>query len=107
MKKFIVERNLPGAGDLTVEELQSIAQAWCEVLTRMGKPHHWIQSYIGADKIYCVHIAEDEQSVRQHAKLGKFPINTVMEIKTMIDPATSTSLPPKTNEKQLETELIT
>jgi len=92
MKKFIVERNLPGAGDLTPEELQGIAQSSCEAIEEIGKPYHWIQSYIAMDKIYCVHIAENEAMVRQHAKLGRFPINRVMEVKTIIDPTTSNRL---------------
>lgn len=102
MKKFIVERNLPGAGNLSPEELQALAQTCCEVITKLGKPYHWIQSYIGADKIYCVHIAESEEVVRQHAKLGKFPINTVMEIKIMIDPTTSTCLSLKESRKEVQ-----
>jgi hypothetical protein len=92
MKKFIVERNLPGAGDLTPEELQGLSQTSCEVIEQMGKPYHWIQSYIAVDKIYCVHIAESEAMVRQHAKLGRFPINRVMEVKMIIDPTTSNHL---------------
>lgn len=95
MKKFIVERNLPGAGELSPEELQAIAQTSCEVITRMGRPYHWIQSYIGTDKIYCVHIADNVETVRQHARLGKFPINTIMEVKTIIDPVTSNVLVPE------------
>jgi hypothetical protein len=72
--------------------LQWMAQVSCEVIEQMGKPYHWIQSYIAMDKIYCVHIAENEAMVREHAKLGKFPINRVMEVKTIIDPTTSNHL---------------
>lgn len=89
MKKFVVERNLPGAGTLSAQELQEIAQTSCQAIDKLGKPYHWIQSFIAADKIYCIHIAENEEVVRQHAKLGKFPVNTIMEVKTIIDPATS------------------
>jgi Nickel responsive protein SCO4226-like len=92
MKKFIVERNLPGAGNLTAQELQSIAERCCRVIDQMGKPYHWIESYITGDKIYCVHIAETEEIVRQHAKLGRFPVNMITEVKTIIDPLTSNSL---------------
>lgn len=87
MKKFIVERNFPGVGNLTTEELQGITQASCQVIDNFQKPYHWVQSYITDDKIYCVHIAESEEDVREHALLGKFPINTVTEVKTIIDPA--------------------
>jgi len=92
MKKYIVERNLPGAGELTPEELQTIAQTSCDVIGQMGQPYVWIQSYVAVDKIYCVHIAESEAMVRQHARLGKFPINRIMEVKAVIDPATSNRL---------------
>ena len=89
MKKFVVERNLPGAGNLTPEELQSISQTSCEAITRLGKPYHWIQSFVTDDKIYCVHIAENQEVVREHARLGKFPVNTIAEVKVVIDPLTS------------------
>jgi Nickel responsive protein SCO4226-like len=92
MKKFIIERNLPGAGNLTPEELQMISEASCGAIGDLGQPYHWIQSYITNDRIYCVHIAESEAVVREHAKLGKFPINTVNEVITIIDPVTSTVL---------------
>ena len=89
MKKFVVERNLPGAGNLSPEELQTIAQTSCEVLQQLGQPYHWIQSFVTDDKIYCIHIAESEAVVREHARRGKFPINTVAEVKAVIDPLTS------------------
>jgi len=87
MKKFVVERTLPGAGNLSVEELQTISQTSCEVVNNLGQPYHWIQSFITGDKIYCIHIAESEAVVREHARLGKFPINTVSEVKAIIDPS--------------------
>ena len=90
MKKFIIERTLPGAGNLTSEELQSIAQVSCDVVNKLAKPYHWVQSFVTDDKIYCIHIAESEAVVREHAKRGQFPINTVAEIKAMIDPSTAT-----------------
>ncbi|HEV8508010.1 MAG TPA: DUF4242 domain-containing protein [Chitinophagaceae bacterium] len=92
MKKFIVERNLPGAGNLTPEELQAISQAFCDAIGQLGKSYHWIESYITNDRIYCVHIAENECDVREHAKLGNLPINTVNEVITIIDPLTTNIL---------------
>jgi len=89
MKKFIVERILPGAGMLTAEELQLMSSVSCEVMSKMGKPYYWIQSYITEDKIYCVHIAESEKEVREHARLSKYPVNCISEVKTIIDPLTS------------------
>jgi hypothetical protein len=89
MKKFVIERNLPGAGNLSPEELQAISQTSCEAITDLGKPYHWIQSFITNDKIYCIHIAENEEVVREHAKKGKFPVNSVNEVKAVIDPVTS------------------
>ena len=65
MKKFIIERNLPGAGNLTPEELQIISEASCDAIARLGKPYHWIESYITNDRIYCIHIAESECDVRE------------------------------------------
>jgi len=92
MKKFIIERNLPGAGNLTPEELQTISEASCNAIVRLGKPYYWIESYITNDRIYCVHIAESECDVREHAKLANIPINTVNEVVTIIDPLTSNLL---------------
>jgi hypothetical protein len=92
MKKFVVERNLPGAGNLTPEELQALSQTSLEVISRLGKPYHWIQSFVTEDKIYCIHIAENESVVREHARLGKFPIHTIAEVKAVIDPLTGSPL---------------
>ena len=92
MKKFVIERNLPGAGNLSPEELQAISQTSCEVVEQLDKPYHWIQSFVTDDKIYCIHIAESEDVVREHARRGKFPINTVSEVKAVIDPQTANSL---------------
>jgi hypothetical protein len=92
MKKFVIERILPGAGNLSAEELQAISQASCAVVNKLGKPYHWIQSFVTDDKIYCIHIAENEEVVREHARLGNFPINTIAEVKAVIDPWTSNSL---------------
>jgi len=96
MKKFVVERNLPGAGNLSKEELQTISQNFCEVIIRTGKQHHWLHSYVTEDKIYCIHIAESEEVVRAHSRVGKFPINTIAEVKAEIDPVTSAQLKKET-----------
>ena len=92
MKKFVVERTLPGAGNLTPEELQNISQASCEAIDHLGKPYQWIQSFVTDDKIYCIHIAESEEAIREHARLGNFPVNTISEVKAVIDPLTSNHL---------------
>jgi hypothetical protein len=92
MKKFMIERNLPGAGNLSAEELQAISQTSCAVVNGFDKPYYWIQSFVTDDKIYCIHIAENEEAVREHARLGNFPINTIAEVKAVIDPLTSNSL---------------
>ena len=92
MKKFVVERILPGAGNLTQEELQAISAASLEAIKKLGKPYYWIQSFVTEDKIYCIHIAESEEVVREHARLGKFPVNTISEVKTVIDPLTGNPL---------------
>ena len=89
MPKFLIEREIPGAGDLSAEELQSISQKSCGVLREMGPQIQWIESYVTGDKIYCVYIAPDEAAVREHATRGGFPANRVSEIKRMIDPTTA------------------
>ncbi|MEO5995198.1 MAG: DUF4242 domain-containing protein [Chitinophagaceae bacterium] len=89
MKKFVVERHLPGAGNLTAEELQAISQTSCEIIYQSGKPYHWIQSFVTDDKIYCIHIAENQKAVREHARLSNMPVHTVSEVKAVIDPLTS------------------
>jgi hypothetical protein len=89
MKKFVIERNFPGASDLTVKELQSISKISCEAIEKLGKPYHWVQSFVCNDKIYCIHIAEDEEVLREHARLGNFPVNTISEVKAIIDPTTA------------------
>lgn len=89
MKKFVIERNLPGAGNLSPEELQAISQTSCGVVSELGKSYQWVQSFVTGDKIYCIHIAESEEAVREHARLGGFPVNTVSEVVTIIDPVTA------------------
>jgi hypothetical protein len=92
MKKFIVERNFPGAANMSPEELQALSKASNDVIDNMEEPYTWVQSYITGDKIYCVHIAKNEDAIREHARLGKFPINTVSEVTTIIDPASARKL---------------
>lgn len=92
MKKFVVERILPGAGNLSPEELQHISQTSCEAIIESGVSYFWIESFITDDKIYCIHIAESEAIVRQHARLAKLPVNTVAEVKAVIDPLSGNPL---------------
>jgi len=89
MKRFIIERKLPGAGDMTVEELKAISKTSVDVVTAMGKAYSWVQSYVTDDKIYCIHIAENKEDVRQHGKCGNIPVNSIEEIKYVIDPSTA------------------
>ncbi len=89
MPKYLIERELPGAGTLSPEQLRGISQQSCAVLNNLGPQIQWIHSYVTADKIYCVYRAPNEQMVREHARQGGFPANTVSEIKTVIDPSTA------------------
>ncbi len=89
MPKFVIEREIPGAGKLSSEDLRAISQKSCGVLRELGPLVQWVQSYVTDDKIYCVYIAPDEKSVRQHAELGGFPANCVSEVRATIDPTTA------------------
>ena len=89
MPKFLIEREIPGAGDLSPQELQAISQKSCGVLRELGPQIQWVESYVTGDKVYCVYIAPDEASVREHAAQGGFPANRVSEIKRIIDPTTA------------------
>lgn len=89
MPKYVIEREIPGAGKLSAQELNGIAQKSCGVLSKMGPSIQWLQSYVTDDKIYCVYIAPNEALVREHARQGGFPANRVSEVKTMIDPTTA------------------
>lgn len=86
MPKFLIERELPGAGQLTTEQLQGVSQKSCDVLRNLGPQIQWVHSYVTDDKIYCVYIAPDAEMIREHARQGGFPANSVSEIKTIIDP---------------------
>ena len=89
MPKYVIERDLPGAGKLSAEELKNISQASCAVLSDMGPQIQWIHSYVTGDKIYCLYRAENEQMVRDHAQRGSFPANRVSEVIATIDPTTA------------------
>lgn len=89
MPKFVIERDIPGAGQLSPAELKSISQKSCGVLSSLGPSVQWIQSYVTADKIYCVYQAADESMVRRHAELGGFPANRISRVMSVIDPATA------------------
>ena len=92
MKKYIIERNVPGAGSMTSEELQAISNTSNAVISVLGKPYKWIQSFVTGDKIYCIHEAESEVDIREHAKCGNFPVDKIEEIKAVIDPTTGKNL---------------
>jgi hypothetical protein len=89
MPKYVIERELPGAGTLSPQQLQGIAQTSCGVLRELGPEIQWVQSYVTGDKIYCVYIAPNEQRLREHAQRGGFPANQIREVTTMIDPTTA------------------
>jgi Nickel responsive protein SCO4226-like len=89
MPKFLIEREIPGAGALRPQQLQAISQKSCSVLRNLSPLMQWVESYVTEDKIYCIYIAPDEQMVREHARLGGFPANRISEIKTIIDPTTA------------------
>jgi Protein of unknown function (DUF4242) len=87
--KYVIERELPAAGNLSRSELQSLSQKSCSVLNQLGPQIQWVHSYVTGDKIYCVYIAPNEETVRKHAQLGGFPANRISEVTTMIDPVTA------------------
>jgi hypothetical protein len=89
MPKYVIERDLPGAGKIPPADLKAISQKSCGVLSGMGPQIQWLQSYVTADKIYCIYIAPNEAAVRKHAELGGFPANRVSAVTTMIDPTTA------------------
>lgn len=89
MPKYVIEREVPGAGNLTAEQLKGISQTSCGVLSNMGPQIQWVHSYVTGDKIYCVYNAPNEEMVREHARQGGFPANSVSEVKAIIDPVTA------------------
>lgn len=88
MPKYIVEREIPGAGKMSPQELKAIAQKSCGVLRNMGPQIQWLESFVTPDKIFCVYIAPDPEAIRKHAQQGGFPANRISEVKTKIDPTT-------------------
>ena len=89
MPKFVIERDIPGAGKLSGQELKAISQKSCAVLGKLGPQIQWVQSFVTGDKVYCVYIAPNEALVREHARQGGFPANRVSQVMTVIDPTTS------------------
>ncbi len=89
MPKFIIERDIPKAGDLSSGELQGIAQKSCSILKDMGPQIQWVESYVTDDKVYCTYIAPDEAMIRKHAESGGFPANRISMVRKVIDPTTS------------------
>ena len=89
MPKYVIEREIPGAGNLSPQELQGISEKSCSVLQNLGPQIQWLHSYVTSDKIYCVYIAPNEELIREHANQGGFPANRISEIKTTIDPTTA------------------
>ena len=89
MPKYVIERDIPQAGNLTQQQIQAISQKSCSVLQNLGPQIQWVHSYVTDDKIYCVYIAPNEEMVREHAKQGGFPANRVSEVKRMIDPTSA------------------
>ena len=91
MPKYVIERDLPGAGQLSPDQLTGISQKSCAVLNGLGPQIQWVHSYVTGDKIYCIYIAPNEDMVREHARQGGFPANKISEVKTVIDPTTAES----------------
>ncbi len=89
MPKYVIEREIPNVGNLSEDELKAVSQTSCGVLSEMGPQIQWVESFVTGDKVYCIYYAPDEDSIREHAKRGGFPANSVAEIVTMIDPTTA------------------
>jgi hypothetical protein len=89
MPKYVIEREIPAAGDMSPQELQVVSQKSCSVLQNLGPQIQWLHSYVTGDKIYCVYIAPNEELIREHAQQGGFPANRISEIKSVIDPTTA------------------
>jgi hypothetical protein len=91
MPKYVIEREVPGAGKLSAEELKGMAQKSCGVLQEMGPQIQWQESFVTDDKVYCIYIAPNEEAVRKHAQKGEFPANSISEVKSVVDPTTAES----------------
>jgi hypothetical protein len=92
MPKFVIEREIPGAGKLSPQELMAIAQRSCDVLQAMGPKIQWLQSFVADDKIYCIYVAPNADTVKEHARRGGFPANAVARVRSVIDPVTAEAL---------------
>jgi cell division inhibitor SulA len=92
MPKFVIEREIPGAGSMSAQQLQAVSETSCGVLRSLGPQIQWIHSYVTDDKIICVYIAPNEEMVREHARLGGFPANRVLQVRSVIDPTTAESV---------------
>lgn len=88
MKKYIIERDIPALGDLSAVQLGEVSRKSCNVLQKLAPRIQWIQSYVTQDKLYCVYLAKNEEIIREHARLGGFPVNRISEVKNIIDPVT-------------------
>jgi hypothetical protein len=93
MPRFLIERNIPGAGNLSAQQLHGISQTSCNVLQELGPQIQWVQSFVTADRITCVYIAPDEEILREHARRGGFPADAILEVNTIIDPTTAETPP--------------
>ena len=89
MPRFVIEREIPGAGKRSPQELRGISQKSCEVLRELGPDVQWVESYVTDDKVYCVYVAPSEEAIREHARRGGFPANRISAIRRMIDPTTA------------------
>lgn len=89
MPKYVIEREITGAGKLSADELQAISQTSCGVLSKLGPQIQWVESFVTDDKVYCVYIAPNEDLIREHARQGGFPANKIAEVKSVIDPTTA------------------
>ncbi len=89
MPRYVIERDIPGAGQLPADELKAISRRSCQVLEGLGPQVQWLQSYVTADKVYCVYLAPNEDLIREHARQGGFPANRIAEVRAVIDPVTA------------------
>ena len=89
MPKYLIEREIPGAGQMSASDLQAISRRSCEVIKNLGPELQWVESFVTDDKVYCIYIAPDAELIRKHAEQGGFPANRISEIKGIIDPATA------------------
>jgi hypothetical protein len=89
MPKYVIERDIPGAGKLTPAELKAISRKSCGVLEELGPQIQWIQSFVTGDRVYCVYLAPNEDAIRKHAQLGGFPANKISRVTAVIEPATA------------------